>query len=84
MIPEWLKHPRWRWLRPPLGTILIILGCFGFLPVLGFWMIPLGLAVLALDFPVAERANRRLAEKWRVLAARYRVWRSRANRRRRT
>ncbi|MFV0280712.1 MAG: PGPGW domain-containing protein [Rhodoblastus sp.] len=81
MIPDWLMHPRWRWLRPPLGMMLIILGCFGFLPVLGFWMIPLGLAVLALDFPIAERANRWLVRKTRPLAARYRVWRSRASRR---
>ena len=32
-----------------LGLLLIIGGIFGFLPVLGFWMIPLGLAVAALD-----------------------------------
>ena len=32
-----------------LGIVLIGLGFFGFLPVLGFWMIPLGIAVAALD-----------------------------------
>jgi len=26
-------------------------GVFGFLPVLGFWMFPLGLAFIALDIP---------------------------------
>lgn len=26
-------------------------GVFGFLPVLGFWMIPLGGALIALDLP---------------------------------
>ncbi|XDA97084.1 hypothetical protein AB1M95_13265 [Sulfitobacter sp. LCG007] len=35
--------------RLPLGILLIIGGIFGFLPVLGFWMIPLGVAVAALD-----------------------------------
>jgi len=32
-----------------LGLLLVIGGIFGFLPVLGFWMIPLGVAVAALD-----------------------------------
>lgn len=32
-----------------LGLLLIIGGGFGFLPILGFWMIPLGLAIAALD-----------------------------------
>ena len=36
-------------LRLVLGILLIIGGIFGFLPVLGFWMIPLGLAIAALD-----------------------------------
>ena len=30
-------------------------GVFGFLPILGFWMFPLGLAFVALDFPPARR-----------------------------
>lgn len=36
-------------LRSVLGLVLITGGVFGFLPVLGFWMIPLGVAVVALD-----------------------------------
>jgi hypothetical protein len=36
-------------LRLLLGLILIVGGVFGFLPVLGFWMIPLGIAIAALD-----------------------------------
>ncbi|MBF9061127.1 hypothetical protein HKCCSP123_18260 [Rhodobacterales bacterium HKCCSP123] len=36
-------------LRLILGLLLMTGGIFGFLPVLGFWMIPLGLAVAALD-----------------------------------
>ena len=35
--------------RLPVGLLLISLGVFGFLPILGFWMIPLGIAVAALD-----------------------------------
>ncbi|MFO1135198.1 MAG: PGPGW domain-containing protein [Rhodoblastus sp.] len=75
MIPEWIKHSKWRWLRPPIGVSLVILGMFGFLPVIGFWMIPLGLAVLAVDFPAAEKALDWLTEKWRAIEALWRAWR---------
>ncbi|HVI16347.1 MAG TPA: hypothetical protein VM822_26200 [Pseudolabrys sp.] len=30
-------------------------GVFGFLPVLGFWMLPIGLALLAQDVPPMRR-----------------------------
>ena len=36
-------------LRLVVGLILIAAGVFGFLPVLGFWMIPLGIGIAALD-----------------------------------
>jgi hypothetical protein len=42
-----LRQPRGRWLRIPMGSLLILGGVFGFLPVVGFWMLPLGLALLA-------------------------------------
>lgn len=38
-----------------MGLLLIALGIVGFLPVLGFWMIPLGLALLATDVPPLRR-----------------------------
>ncbi|BAU47098.1 membrane protein [Sulfurifustis variabilis] len=52
------------WLRKTVGLLLVVGGCFGFLPVLGYWMLPLGLALLAVDFPVARRLNRRLLVTW--------------------
>ena len=51
--------PRSRLVRVPVGAGLIALGTLGFLPVLGFWMVPLGLFVLAYDFPRVRRFNRR-------------------------
>lgn len=42
-------------LRAVLGLLLIGMGVLGFLPVLGFWMIPLGLALLATDVPPLGR-----------------------------
>lgn len=38
--------------RLPLAIALIIGGCLSFLPILGFWMLPLGLVLLAIDLPV--------------------------------
>ncbi len=47
-------------LRLVLGLLLILGGIFGFLPVLGFWMIPLGAAVAGLDIrPLLRRWRRR-------------------------
>ncbi len=36
-------------LRSVIGLVLIAAGIVGFLPVVGFWMIPLGIAVVMLD-----------------------------------
>ena len=52
--------PRSRSLRVLIGIGLIVLGLFGFLPVLGFWMIPLGVLVLSYEFHVVRRMRRRL------------------------
>ena len=48
-----------RGLRLALGVLLILGGLVGFLPVLGFWMIPLGIAVAALDVRLFIRWRRR-------------------------
>jgi hypothetical protein len=44
--------PTAAWVRIPLGIGLIVAGIVGiFLPVLGFWMVPLGLVLIARDVP---------------------------------
>ena len=43
----------------PVGILLIAGGFFSFLPVLGVWMLPLGLWILGPHLPIAERASRR-------------------------
>ena len=48
-------------LRLVLGLLLIIGGILGFLPILGFWMIPLGVAVAMLDLVPLYRAAQRRA-----------------------
>lgn len=48
---HWLRQPRSIGIRIPAGVLLTCGGLFGFLPVLGFWMLPVGLALLADDVP---------------------------------
>jgi UPF0716 family protein affecting phage T7 exclusion len=56
-----LPLPRSRLLRILIGVLLVIGGLFAFLPILGFWMIPLGLLVLSVDIPRVRRWRRRFA-----------------------
>jgi hypothetical protein len=50
-----------RVVRIALGVVLILLGLVGFLPILGFWMVPLGLLILSADIPAVRRFNRRVS-----------------------
>jgi hypothetical protein len=59
-----VRLPRSRALRIAIGIVLVILGFFGFLPILGFWMIPLGLLVLSYEFATVRRWRRRMAVGW--------------------
>ena len=52
---DWADGQVPRGLRSVLGLLLMIGGVAGFLPVLGFWMIPAGLAMIALDIPPWRR-----------------------------
>ena len=56
--------PRSRRARLGLGLALVFGGLLGFLPVLGFWMLPLGFIVLSHDMPVVRRRRRRFAVWW--------------------
>ena len=56
--------PQGRWQRIGLGTLLIFFGILGFLPVLGFWMIPLGVFVLSLELAFVRRWRRRTVVWW--------------------
>ncbi len=57
-MPDWagrnfdrLRQPEAMWVRVPAGIALAGGGVLGFLPVLGVWMLPIGLALLAYDVP---------------------------------
>ena len=62
--------PRSKPARMALGVGLLLGGTLGFLPILGFWMIPLGLMVLGQDVPLFRRLHRKLV-------LRYGRWRER-------
>lgn len=48
---KWGRDHLPRGARSLIGILLMIGGIFGFLPILGFWMFPLGIAFVALDIP---------------------------------
>jgi hypothetical protein len=56
--------PKSKPVRIGLGILLVACGFLGFLPVLGFWMIPLGLLVLSVDIPMVRRWRRQLTVWW--------------------
>lgn len=71
-----LRRDSWFPVRFPLALILVAGGLVSFLPVLGIWMLPLGLLLLAVDLPVlrgpisvliirTRRKGHRLALRWR-------------------
>ncbi|MCM5552685.1 PGPGW domain-containing protein [Pleomorphomonas sp. NRK KF1] len=69
-----MRLPRNRLLRVVMGVVFVALGLVGFLPVVGFWMIPVGLVILSVDSPLARRVRRR-AEVW--IMRRYNRWKGR-------
>lgn len=56
--------------RLPVALLLLMGGLLGFLPILGFWMIPLGLLVLAIDLPalrpVVSATIIRIRRRWQT------------------
>ena len=62
---RWLRGSSSGWVRVPVGLLLIIFGVFGFLSVLGFWMVPLGVLLLAQDIPFLRRPILRALFGWK-------------------
>ena len=59
-----IHMPQSRGLRVTIGVLLCVFGVFGFLPVLGFWMIPLGILMLSYEFAAIRRFRRRTIVRW--------------------
>ena len=54
---RWLRDPGSTWVRIPTGVLLIIGGLLSFLPILGIWMLPLGIAAAGSGRAVPEAAD---------------------------
>lgn len=72
---NWLRTPKNALIRVPVAFLLILGGVFSFLPLLGFWMLPLGLILLAIDVVILQEpvtraviiGQRKLSEVWRKI-----------------
>ena len=77
-VVAWLRHPPRRWPRLAAATLLIAGGILSVLPVLGLWMLPLGLALMSDDVPwlktPLEHSARWTERAWRKARA---AWRDR-------
>jgi len=64
----WIRQPSSRLVRIPVGILLILGGVLSFLPILGVWMLPLGLFLIALDLRFLQgplnRASFWVQRKW--------------------
>lgn len=65
---EWIRSPSSRWVRIPLGILCIAASFFFWLPVLGLWLLPIGLLLVAQDVPFIRKPIARfmlwLEDKW--------------------
>lgn len=78
---RWLRDPRSRWIRLPLGFAMIALSTLSFLPVIGLEWLPIGLLLVAQDVPFlrvpAARMMLWLEDAWRLLRRRWLKWKKR-------
>ncbi|MBR1153849.1 hypothetical protein [Bradyrhizobium sp. JYMT SZCCT0428] len=52
---RWLRKPSSFAARLAVALLFILGGVFSFLPVLGIWMLPLGLLLIAQDIPFLQK-----------------------------
>lgn len=73
---RWLRKPSLVILRWIIALLLVLGSVFSFLPVLGIWMLPLGLLLIAEDVPLLREPLLRsflwTEQKWRHLKAKWR------------
>jgi hypothetical protein len=68
---RWLRDPKGRKVRLPLGVLCLVGGLLWFLPVVGLELIPIGLLLIAQDVPFLRKPVARgtlwLEDRWRAL-----------------
>ena len=72
---HWSRGPSAKLVRIPLAVVFMLGGLLWFLPLLGIWMMPVGLLLLAQDVKVLHRPVGRsimwLIDRWEGLKARF-------------
>lgn len=72
---KWLRKPSSFAVRLIVAIALILGGIFSFLPVLGLWMLPLGLLFISQDLPFLQKplitALAWMETKWKLLKLRW-------------
>jgi hypothetical protein len=71
-IVTWLVSPSGMLIRLPLGLLFMVGGLFAFLPLLGVWMIPVGILLIAVDVPPVRRW---VVRTWPKIESRWRLYR---------
>jgi hypothetical protein len=73
---RWLRKPSSFAVRLVVALLLIVGGFFSFLPVLGLWMLPLGLLFIAQDVPLLQKplvkALMWVEARWQLLKVKWR------------
>ena len=68
---RWLRDPKSRWVRLPLGILLIVSSFLWFLPIVGIEFLPVGLLLIAEDVPILRKPVGRmiiwLEHRWLAL-----------------
>jgi hypothetical protein len=57
-----LRQPSRRWLRIAMGILLTLGGVLWFLPIVGLWMLPIALVLLADDVPMLRSLRSRVLD----------------------
>ncbi|AAW61184.1 hypothetical protein GOX01_17410 [Gluconobacter oxydans] len=57
---NWLREPDHKWVRIPAGVLFMLGGVLSILPVLGLWMLPVGVMLLSQDIPLFRRLQGRV------------------------
>lgn len=57
---RWVRNPKSKWIRLPLGILCIIASFFWFLPVIGIELLPIGLLLIAQDVPFLRKPVARM------------------------
>jgi len=73
---RWLRKPSSFAVRLVIALLLIVGGFFSFLPILGLWMLPLGLLFIAQDVPLLQKplvkALTWVEARWELLKVKWR------------